>query len=191
MAHNTNKARGILGAAAYIANSNDACVRPDSAGTRTCGRMIAAMEKPLATRTLIAVTTEASRNAIIVVIDSSLLVSSSERNWVDLTTCVRATPARSAKALVPSQLALQVELKPSVPCLAQLSSPQLNSGTASNCFSGVSGWNRRGKEFRRHESRATKPPPHRIQLWYLKPNLRQHSLRLLSLLPMHLLLLLR
>ena len=34
--------------------------------------MIAAMEKPLATRTLIAVTIEASRNAIIVVIDSSL-----------------------------------------------------------------------------------------------------------------------
>src|SRR5579864_776035 len=43
-----------------------------AAGTRYCGRMIAAMETPLATRTLIAVTTEASRNAIIVVIDSSL-----------------------------------------------------------------------------------------------------------------------
>jgi hypothetical protein len=59
-------------AAAYIANSNDACVGTDSAGTRYCGRMIAAMEKPLATRTLIAVTSEASRNAFIVVIDSSL-----------------------------------------------------------------------------------------------------------------------
>jgi hypothetical protein len=34
--------------------------------------MIAAMEKPLATRTLIAVTSEANRNALIVVIDSSL-----------------------------------------------------------------------------------------------------------------------
>ena len=55
-------------AAAYIANSNDASVGTDSAGTRTCGRMIAAMEKPLATRTLIAVTSEASRNAFIVVI---------------------------------------------------------------------------------------------------------------------------
>jgi hypothetical protein len=153
--------------------------------------MIAAMEKPLATRTLIAVTSEASRIAFIVVIDSSLRVSSSERSWVDLTTCIRTTPARSAKALVPGQLSLQVELRPSMPCLAQLSSPQLNSGTASNCFSGVSGWNRRGKESRRCKSRAAKPPPHRIQLWYLKPNLRQHSLRLLSLLRMHVLLLLR
>jgi hypothetical protein len=52
-------------------------------------------------------------------------------------------------------------------------------------------WIRRGKEFPGHESRAAKPPPHRIQLWYLKPNLQQHPLRLLSLLPMHLLLLLR
>jgi hypothetical protein len=34
--------------------------------------MIAAMEKPLATRTLIAVTSEVSRIAFIVVIDSSL-----------------------------------------------------------------------------------------------------------------------
>jgi hypothetical protein len=34
--------------------------------------MIAAIEKPLATRTLIAVTSEASRNAFIIVIDSSL-----------------------------------------------------------------------------------------------------------------------
>ena len=93
--------------------------------------------------------------------------------------------------MLPGHLSLQVGLRPSVPCLAQLSSPQLNSGTASNCFSGVPGWNRRGKEFRRHESRATKTPPHRIQLWYLKPNLRQHSLRLLSPLPMHLLPLLR
>src|SRR5260370_15548180 len=53
---------------------------------------------------------------------------------------------------LPGHLSLQVGLRPSVPCLAQLSSPQLNSGTASNCFSRVSGWNRRGKEFRRHKS---------------------------------------
>jgi hypothetical protein len=59
-------------AAAYIANINDACVGTDSTGTRYCGRMIPTMEKPLATRTLIAVTTEASRIAFIVVIDSSL-----------------------------------------------------------------------------------------------------------------------
>jgi len=61
-----------LGAAAYIANSNDAFVGTDSAGTRYWGRMIAAMEKPLATRTLIAVTSEANRIAFIVVINSSL-----------------------------------------------------------------------------------------------------------------------
>src|SRR5260370_14398586 len=79
-----------------MANSNDASVGTDSAGTRYCGRIIAAMEKPLATRTLIAVTSEASRIAFIVVIDSSLRVSSSECSWVDLTTCVRTTPARSA-----------------------------------------------------------------------------------------------
>jgi hypothetical protein len=36
--------------------------------------------------------------------------------------------------LVPGRLSLQVGLRPSVPCLAQLSSPQLNSGTASNCL---------------------------------------------------------
>src|ERR1700720_2580954 len=66
------QSQGILGAAAYIANSNDASVGTDSAGTRYCGRMIAAMEKPLAIRTLIAVTREASRIAFIVVIDSSL-----------------------------------------------------------------------------------------------------------------------
>ena len=72
IAPNTSKARGILGAAAYIANSNDACVRTDSAGTSYCGRMIVAIENPLATRTLIAVTSKASRVAIIVVIDSSL-----------------------------------------------------------------------------------------------------------------------
>src|ERR1700689_4689247 len=71
MAPNANKARGILGAAAYIANSNDASVGA-AAGTRYCGLMIAAMEKPVATRTLIAVTTEASRIAFIAVIDSSL-----------------------------------------------------------------------------------------------------------------------
>jgi len=58
-------------AAAYIANINDACVGTYLAGTRYCGRMIATMEKPLATRTLIAVTSEASRIAFIV-IDSSL-----------------------------------------------------------------------------------------------------------------------
>src|SRR5260221_13643996 len=72
IAPNANKARGIVRAAAYIANSNDASVGTDSAGTRYCGRMIAAMEKPLATRTLIAVTSEASRIAFIVVIDSAL-----------------------------------------------------------------------------------------------------------------------
>ena len=62
---NANRARGILGAAAYIAKSSDACVGADAEGTRTCGRMIAAMEKPLATRTLTAVTSEASRNAFL------------------------------------------------------------------------------------------------------------------------------
>src|SRR3984885_8168369 len=50
----------------------DACVGTDSTGTRYCGRIIPTMEKPLATRTLIAVTTEASRNAFVVVIDSPL-----------------------------------------------------------------------------------------------------------------------
>ncbi len=69
---NANKAKGIVRAAAYIANSNDASVGTDSAGTRYCGRMIAAMEKPLATRTLVAVTSEASRIAFIVVMESSL-----------------------------------------------------------------------------------------------------------------------
>src|SRR5271170_641588 len=64
--------------------------------------MIPTMENPLATRTLIAVTSEASRIAFTVVIDSSFLVLSSERCWVDLKTCVRTTPARSAK---PSQIA--------------------------------------------------------------------------------------
>jgi len=59
-------------AAAYIANSNDASVGTDPAGSRNCGRMIAVMEKPLATRTLIAVTSEASPIAFTVVIDSSL-----------------------------------------------------------------------------------------------------------------------
>jgi hypothetical protein len=43
-----------------VVGYHDACVGTDSARTRYCGRMIAAMEKPLATRTLIAVTTEAS-----------------------------------------------------------------------------------------------------------------------------------
>jgi hypothetical protein len=69
---NANKVRGIVRAAAYIANSKDASVGTDSTGTRYCGRMIPTMEKPLATKTLIAVTTEASRIAFIVVIDSSL-----------------------------------------------------------------------------------------------------------------------
>jgi hypothetical protein len=52
-----------------MANSNDASVGTEPAGTTDCGRKIAAMEKPLATRTLIAVTSEASRIALIVVID--------------------------------------------------------------------------------------------------------------------------
>src|ERR1700739_4390063 len=72
IAHNANKARGIVRAAAYSANINDACVGTDPAGSRYSGRMIPTMEKPLATRTLIAVTTEASRIPFIVVIDSSL-----------------------------------------------------------------------------------------------------------------------
>jgi hypothetical protein len=58
-------------AAAYIAMINDASVGTDAAGTRYCGRMIATMEKPLATRTLTAVTSEANQNAFLVVIDSS------------------------------------------------------------------------------------------------------------------------
>src|ERR1700739_2471501 len=94
IAHNANKARGIVRAAAYNANINDACVGTDPAGRRYSGRMIPTMGKPLATRTLIAVTSEASRIPFIVVIDSSLWVSSSEHRRVDLTTCVRATPAR-------------------------------------------------------------------------------------------------
>src|SRR5271170_5769227 len=68
IAPNANKARGIVRAAAYIANINDACVGTDSTGTRYCGLTIPTMEKPVATRTLIAVTTEASRIAFIVVI---------------------------------------------------------------------------------------------------------------------------
>jgi hypothetical protein len=72
IAPNANKAKGIVRAAAYIANIKDACVGTDSTGTRYCGRMIPTMEKPLATRTLIDVTTEASRNAFVVVIDFSL-----------------------------------------------------------------------------------------------------------------------
>jgi len=59
-------------AAPYIANSNDACVGIEPGGTTTPGRKIAAMVKLVATRTLIAVTTEASRNAFVVVIDFSL-----------------------------------------------------------------------------------------------------------------------
>jgi hypothetical protein len=38
---------GIVRAAAYIANINDACVGTDPAGSRYCGRMIPTMEKPL------------------------------------------------------------------------------------------------------------------------------------------------
>src|SRR5580704_16766998 len=52
-----------------MASSNDASVGMEPAGTTASGRKIAAMEKPLATRTLIAVTSEASRIAFIVVID--------------------------------------------------------------------------------------------------------------------------
>src|ERR1700723_3786032 len=58
--------------------------------------MIPTIENPLATRTLNAVTTEASRIAFIVVIDSSFWVGSSERGWSDLTNCVRTTPVRGA-----------------------------------------------------------------------------------------------
>jgi hypothetical protein len=61
--------------AAYIANSNDASVETDSVGTRYCGRTIAAIEKPLATTTLIAVTSEASCIVFVVVIGCSLSVS--------------------------------------------------------------------------------------------------------------------
>jgi hypothetical protein len=72
IAHNANKARGIVRAAAYIANNQrrlrwdvsrrDQVLRTDDPRDR----------KPLATRTLIAVTTEASRIAFVVVIDPSL-----------------------------------------------------------------------------------------------------------------------
>src|ERR1700688_662824 len=65
MAANVNKASGIIRAAPYIANSNDASVGIEPAGTTTSGRKIAAMVKALATRTLIAVTSEASRIAFI------------------------------------------------------------------------------------------------------------------------------
>ena len=67
-------------AAAYSANINDACVGTDPAGSRYCGQMIPTMEKPLAIKTLIAVTSEASRIAFIVVIDSSL--SKLVRAWL-------------------------------------------------------------------------------------------------------------
>jgi hypothetical protein len=43
------------------------------------------------------------------------------------------------------------------------------------------------KNFRRHESRAAKTSASSNPVWHLKPNLRQHSLRLLSLPPRHLL----
>jgi hypothetical protein len=44
--------------------------------------MIAAIEKPLATRTLIAVTSEASRNAFIVGIDSSVVLLVADRHEI-------------------------------------------------------------------------------------------------------------
>jgi hypothetical protein len=69
---NANKARGIVRAAAYNAQIDVACVGMAPILTRYCGLTIPTMEKPLATRTLIAVTTEASRIALIAVIDSSL-----------------------------------------------------------------------------------------------------------------------
>ena len=59
-------------AAAYNANISVVYVGTDSAGTKYCGLTIPTMEKPLATRTLSAVTTEASRIVFIAVIDSSL-----------------------------------------------------------------------------------------------------------------------
>jgi hypothetical protein len=71
IAANAKMASGIVRAAAYIANINDASVGTEPAGTTNCGWKIAAMEKPLATRTLIAVTSEASCIAVTVVIDLS------------------------------------------------------------------------------------------------------------------------
>jgi len=87
---NTNKARGILRAAAYIANSNDACVRTDSAGTRYCGRMIAAMEKPLATRTLIGVTSEASESPLLLSLIPSLSTLVIDMNFLSSVVMFRA-----------------------------------------------------------------------------------------------------
>jgi hypothetical protein len=82
---------GIVRAAAYIANSNDASVGTDSAGTRYCGRMIAAMETPLATRTLIAVTSEASQIAFLVVSDSfSLSTLVIDMNFLSFVVMLRA-----------------------------------------------------------------------------------------------------
>ena len=52
-------------AAAYIANSNDASVGTDWAGTRYCGRSLLRDGSSLVTRTLIAVTSEASRIALL------------------------------------------------------------------------------------------------------------------------------
>ncbi len=59
-------------AAPYIANSNAASVGTEPGGTTTSGRKTAAMVKAVATKTSIAVTTDASRNAFVGVIDSSL-----------------------------------------------------------------------------------------------------------------------
>ena len=57
-------------AAPYIANSNAASVGTEPGGTTTSGRKIAAMVKPVATSTSIAVTTEASHIAFVVAIAS-------------------------------------------------------------------------------------------------------------------------
>jgi len=54
---------------AYMANSNDASVGMEPAATTVPDGRSPRWEKPLATRTLIAVTSEASRIAFIVVID--------------------------------------------------------------------------------------------------------------------------
>ena len=56
-------------AAAYRANRVDDSVGIEPAGSTDCGLTSAAMEKPLATKTLIAVTSEASHTTFVVVID--------------------------------------------------------------------------------------------------------------------------
>ena len=82
-------------AAAYIANINDACVGTDPAGSRYCGRMIPTIEKPLATRTLIAVTTEASRIAFVVVINFSRILACKQAQLVLLP---KAEPKRCERS---------------------------------------------------------------------------------------------